>query len=507
MRLPSITESLLLVREFPALYKEWWLNLVRQDPVHVIVETTLLISIVYILVSRSKDWKELEKESLTDSEKEELLREWKATRAPLTPDEDDDLPRLDVVVHKQMGRELLVSWDESEATTVLNFATFDFLGLAQAPHVKEAALKALDRYGCGSCGPRGFYGTVDVHLKLEKAFADFCKSADSILYSDGASASTSTIAAFCKRGDLLVVDEAVYEPLVTGVHLSRAHVKWFKHNDMKDLRRVLEKVKANDKQLGRPTNAQRRFIITEALFKNTGSIVPLDELVKLKHEFSYRLILDETFSFGTLGRQGRGILELYNKKLMHDAEIVIIGLENSMGSVGGLTVGTEEVVDHQRLSGSGYCYSASSPPFTAVSAMAALDEMQNDPDIVEHLQENRAYLYTKLVEFCTASKGLLVVTSSELSPIAILQIGDTPEADFLDELVFMREVVRECLERGVALVATNPQTLRASARGEGPPGIRITASAVQQKEDIDTCIQVLGEAVDVIMKRFHEESA
>ncbi|ACI65667.1 predicted protein [Phaeodactylum tricornutum CCAP 1055/1] len=397
----------------------------------------------------------------------------------------------------------------TEKRTVLNFATFDFLGMSAAlssnTHnpVKQAAQEALDKYGCGSCGPRGFYGTVDVHLHLEKAFADFTGTADSILYSDGASTCSSTVAAFCKRGDLIVADRGIYEPLLTGVSLSRAHVKWFRHNDMQDLRRVLEQVRETDQQLKRPQNAQRRFLVVEGLYKNTGTIVPLDELVALKHEFSYRLILDESFSFGVLGKTGRGVTEHFGKKLMHDAEIVTIGLENSIGSVGGVTVGTEEVVDHQRLSGSGYCFSASSPPFSAAAAMQALEQMKKDPDLLQRLHDNRTYMYEKLKAFCTKLEDLLFVTSDERSPIIMLQVADIPETEYLDEVIFLREVVRESLSRGCALVATGRHI---PSRADPPPGIRMVVTAAHTFEDIDKVLTVLNKSVDVIMNRFHEES-
>jgi len=509
--LPTFQEIYDFVTRFPALYKHWWLNLVANDPVHVFVETTLLISIVYILVSRSKDWRELEKEKLTEKEKEDLLREWKLGRAPLTPtDDEEDEYVNDIVVHKLKGRIMEISMDGSdEVHSVLNFATFDFLGMSdeqEGAAVKEAAHKALDKYGCGSCGPRGFYGTIDVHLQLEHAFSEFCGTDGAILYSDGASTCSSTIAAFAKRGDLLVVDEGIYEPIMTGVTLSRAHVKWFKHNDMEDLRNVLEKVQATDRQLGRKPNAQRRFIVVEGLYKNTGTIVPLDELVKLKHEFSYRLILDESFSFGTLGKTGRGVAELYDKKLMYDAEIVTIAMENAVGSIGGLTVGTDEVVDHQRLSGSGYCFSASSPPFTATAAMQALEQIKTRPDLLQRLNDNRNYMYEKLQTVCTEQlEDLFLVTSDKRSPIILLQVADIPETEYLDELLFLREVVRESLNRGVAFVATGSGA-RGPVRTVPPPGIRMTVSAAQTTEDIDQALTVLAEAVDVVMTRFHEEA-
>jgi serine palmitoyltransferase len=396
--------------------------------------------------------------------------------------------------------------------------------------VKVASLEALDRYGCGSCGPRGFYGTIDVHLHIEKSMATFLHTEDAILYSDGASTVTSTVAAFCKRGDIIIVDEAVYEPIRTGVQLSRATVKWFAHNNMNDLRRVLTSIQQSDKKRGRKSNAQRRFIVVEGLYKNTGSICPLDELIALKHEFSCRLILDESFSFGTLGPTGRGVTELYQQKIMHDVEITCVSLENAMGSIGGLTTGTEEIVDHQRLSGSGYCYSASSPPFTASAALAALNLLQSRPDItLQRLNRNRIYFQEQLqLLLHDKLEDLLIVTSDVRSPIIFLQVADIPETEYLDEVVFLQEVVRESFIRGVAFVATATGTsavvpaLAANTAGGSnvmhpdptttvgflvdlPSSIRMTVSAVHTLADIDCAIRVLGEAVDVVMSRFYDE--
>lgn len=555
--LPSPRQVVTAVTSFPVWYKEWWWNLFQNDPVHVLVETTLLVAIVYFLVSRrSQDWRELNREKLTAQEEEELLQEWKEHgRKPLTlvsgERNSDGSTSMKgtcsssnsmIVVHKSNGRFMEIedteTMNEGEHRQVLNFAAFDFLGMSadtfpndsldqssasekaskkttpssptsstEPLHpVKEASLAALDRYGCGSCGPRGFYGTIDVHLQLEKAVAEFCGTDEAILYSDGASAVSSTVAAFCKRGDLLIVDEAVYEPVRTGVQLSRANVKWFAHNDMVDLRRVLVSVQQADQKLGRKLNAQRRFIVVEGLYKNTGNICPLDELIKLKHEFKYRLILDESFSFGTLGPTGRGVTELFNQKLMYDVEIAIVSLENSMGSVGGMTIGTEEVVDHQRLSGSGYCFSASSPPFTATAALAALNLLKNRPEAtLERLHDNCAYFHEKLQALLHQQlEHLLLITSDVRSPLVMLQVADIPETEYLEEVVFLQEVVRESLSRGVAFVATGAsQQHRAS---DPPPGIRMTVSAVHTKADIDKALAVLGEAVDVVMSRFHEET-
>jgi serine palmitoyltransferase len=233
--LPDPNEIGILLVNLPSLYKTWWLNLVTNDPIHVLIETTLIASILYMVIWRRKDWREDHKEgTLSTSEQEELLIEWRDRgRAGLVPINDSHNHKPAVVVHAMKGRSMdIASGDQGPIQTVLNFATHDFLGISGNSVIKEAAKEALDKYGCGSCGPRGFYGTIDVHLELEDSMAQFINTDGAILYSDGASAVSSTVAAFAKRGDLLVVDDGIYEPLMNGVSLSRANIKWFRHNDM-----------------------------------------------------------------------------------------------------------------------------------------------------------------------------------------------------------------------------------------------------------------------------------
>lgn len=399
----------------------------------------------------------------------------------------------------------------------INFATHDYLGMAcpnpelfKKDVVKEASIQALSKYGCGSCGPRGFYGTIDAHLDLEDAMAKFFHTDGAILYSDGASCAASTVAAFAKRGDLLVVDEGVYEALGTGVTLSRANVKYFKHNDMQDLRRVLERVQATDESLGRKLNDQRRFIVVEALYKNYGTLCPLDELVKLKEEFCYRLILDESFSFGAMGATGRGALEHFGLKPMRHAEIITISLENSMGSIGGITVGNEEVVDHQRLSGAGYCFSASLPPFLATAAQASLKRMETEPKVLETLKENIAYFYNLLqseLEHIIPSK-ILVTSEIGLSPLVFLQLANDDDSKILltrtEQVRILDEIAHRCLEAGVFIVSTGRHVTH-HLHKLPPPSLRITIMAKQSKAEIQTAISVLKTVVEKVFDDFDAE--
>lgn len=498
--LPDAWEILNFVRDFPSYYKDWWWSLVMKDPLHVAVETTLLCSIIFLLVSRSTEgYKDTKEKKLTSHEQEDLLHEWKQRRAPLAPLAPSRPAEASsqIVVYKQEGKWLTVSMTDDKAekqVKVLNFCNFDFLGMQTSSVLQQASKEALSKYGCGSCGPRGFYGTIDTHLQLEDAISKFTHTDGAIMYSDGASTCTSTVAAFAKRGDLLVVDEGAYEPLTTGVFLSRANVHWFKHNDMEDLERVLKELQQTDQRLGRKPNARRRFIVVEALYKNLGTIAPLDKIVELKHKYHYRLILDESFSFGTLGKSGRGALELHNKRHMYDAEIVTIALENSLGSIGGVTVGNEEVVDHQRLSGAGYCFSASAPPFTASAAIASLNTIESNPKCVEQLQSNVEYMYQQLDKKLVSN---LVVTSDERSPIVVLQ----HEQESVYEADIMSGIMNECLKRSIALVATG-QDASSHLRTELAPAIRMTVSALHSKEDMDRAVSALVESAQLVCAKY-----
>jgi len=504
-------------------YKTWWLNLVKTDPIHVLIETLLISFLAYLLFyQKKKDYRTKMKDRLSDNEIQALLADWKETgRVPLTSDGDrmnggpsgvakmerNKSPMEDVVIEKMEGSKVEISIRDSNGNsnmkhstrTVLNFATNDFLGMScpsdsKSDVVKKASVEALSKYGCGSCGPRGFYGTIDAHLDLEDAMAKFTETDGAILYSDGASCVASTVAAFAKRGDLIIADESIYEALGSGITLSRANVKYFKHNDMDDLRKVLERVQATDESLGRKKNDQRRFIVVEALYKNYGSVCPLDKLIKLKEEFCYRLILDESHSFGAMGETGRGALEHFGLKPMQHAEIICIGLENAMGSIGGVTVGNQEVVDHQRLSGAGYCFSASLPPFLATAAQASLKSMVDSPEIVANLKENMEHFHNELNSSGIVPNNLYVSSEATLSPLVYLQLTDESRT-IEEEVRVLNRIATKCLENGVLVVSTGSHVFD-HLHKIPPPSLRITIMTKQSKEEIINAVSVLENAVD-----------
>lgn len=424
--------------------------------------------------------------------------------------------------------------------SVINAATLDFLSIGRDRTIQEAVTGALDHYGVGSCGPRGFYGTIDQHLILEQDVAEFMGTQEAICYSDGASTIASAIPAYSKKGDLLLVDEACAEPIMSGANLSRSTVRYFRHNDMADLRRLLEAIAEEDIKLKRDSLQQRRFIVVEGIYRNVGDICPLDKVMELRKEFCYRVILDESLSFGVLGATGRGLTEHFNIPPM-EVDVVTFTLDTVLSSVGGICVGTHEIVDHQRLSGAGYCFSASSAPFLCASAIQALKVMRaNYPVLQQRLHGNIQYLREQLAVI----PGLMLVTadatpvihlairrettssstasssanaSGATSPVApvtpgrstrrtsrapaasnangVLVVSTPPEDDWR----LLVDIAAECVARGVAIV-TNKFTLLNKSVADLPPTLMMTVTASYSEQDMNKIAKVLTQAAKLYIK-------
>ncbi len=163
----------------------------------------------------------------------------------------------------------------SNGRTVTNLASYNFYNLIGNESLKEKAIQTLRTYGVGPCGPPGFYGTQDVHMRTEADVAAHLGVPACIVYAQAFSTISSVIPAFSKRGDIIVADKAVNFAARKGIQISRSTVRWFEHNDMEDLKRVLERVVLE--QAKKPLT--RRFIVTEGMSENVGDVVDLPKLV------------------------------------------------------------------------------------------------------------------------------------------------------------------------------------------------------------------------------------
>lgn len=273
---------------------------------------------------------------------------------------------------------------------------------------------------------------------------------------------------------------------MAGLNLSRSTVHFFRHNDMEHLRTILDSIAKDDKKLKRDSKGQRRFIVAEGLYRNTGDLCPLPEILALKEKYFYRLILDESLSFGAIGRTGRGVTEHFNVKVT-SVEIIMMAMDTTLASVGGVCVGAYDIVDHQRLSGAGYCFSAAAPPFLSTVAIEALRMMEEEPELLETLQANAEAICAVVGKV----KGL-VLRSEEVTPVIHLNLAvplDSVEA----EAVMVSRVAAYCVQHGVSVVA-NTFALQHASAVNLRPSLTLNATAMLSKKEIAKIGTVLAAA-------------
>ncbi|PSR75714.1 hypothetical protein PHLCEN_2v9005 [Hermanssonia centrifuga] len=457
----------------------------------------------------------------TQAEIDELVEEWvpEPLAAPLSQREQADLAAVPIIVGPTGPKPKL-----STGKTVINLASYNFTGLAGNEIVKERSVETLRKYGLGSCGPPGFYGTQDVHIQLEQDLADFLGTESAIIYSQAFSTISSVIPAFCKRGDIIVADRGVNFAIQKGLQISRSTIRWYDHNDMKSLEQVLESTEKERRKKKGPLT--RRFIVTEGIFDHDGAMADLPKLVELKLKYKYRLILDESVSFGSVGRTGRGLTELYNVPASQ-VDMLVGSLANGLTACGGFCAGSRVVVDHQRINGTSFVFSAAMPAMLSVAASEGINILRNTPSILDTLQDNvhavRAILErvdcitipshqaspmihlhvrlpspTHLLPIAPSSPSL----SSSGKPSNPLSVHPRdPEHFDLDlEEKLLQDIVEEALAQGVMI--TRAKRLRGQELVEVKPSIRLAVTAALSRKDCEKAASVIKAAfVKVVGKR------
>ena len=431
---------------------------------HIALEVFLVGTILFLLSRKSYRPKQ-QKLELSPEEIEGLCAEWKPE--PLIPaDSTGPLLAPPMRIESMLGDHVMVGGHQC-----VNCASTNFLGIQGDPDITGLCEKAMDKYGVGSCGPRGFYGTFDVHLSLEDRMAEFMGVEDSALYAYDAATISSVIPVCCKKGDRIVADASVNFGIQTGMALSRSDLHYFDHNDVADLRRTLEKLMVKDgkREMKHPTF--RKYLIIEGIYANSGDVAPLREIYDLAKEFKYRIIMDESFSLGVLGRRGRGLSEEVGLE-PRDIDIIVASLGNSLGSAGGMCLGSRAICYHLRLNSSGYVFSASLPPFLAVAAEAAIDKLDDEPDRVEKVGSNARTMRREL----NSIGGVTVLGNEERSPLIHLKVHA-----FKNGAEFLRSVVDSAAKQGVLVDMAD---YCAMERSKPSLTIRITVSSGHKKRDV-----------------------
>ncbi len=247
---------------------------------------------------------------------------------------------------------------------LINFSSNNYLGLANDPRLREAAIDATDQFGVGAGASRLISGTQSPHLRLERALAEWKGTEAALCFGSGYAAALGTIPALVGKGDVILVDKLCHASLIDGAKLSGAVLRVFPHNHLAKLESHLEWAR-------REHAGKRVLIITESVFSMDGDRVPLRELNELKKRFDALLMLDEAHAVGVIGPNGRGLAAAQN--LDHDIDVQMGTLSKALGVCGGYICGSRSLVEWLINRARSFIYSTAPPPGVAAAALAAVD--------------------------------------------------------------------------------------------------------------------------------------
>lgn len=357
-----------------------------------------------------------------------------------------------------------------EGREVINFASYDYLGLNGHPDVQRGAREAMALYGTSVSASRVVAGERPIHRALEARLAALHGADDAVVFVSGHAANVTTIASLLGPDDVVFHDALIHNSVVVGAELSRATRRVFPHNDVATLERLLESERASAAGRGR-----RALIVVEGLYSMDGDTPDLARLVALKQRFGAWLMVDEAHSIGVLGAKGRGIAE----RAGLDPALVDIWmgtLSKSLASCGGYIAGSQALIDVLKVSAAGFVYSVGLPPAAAGAALAALDVMDREPGRVSALRDKSRHFTDAL-----AAAGFATGTA-EGHAIVPVMVGDSLKAVLLSERL---------LARGInALPIIHPAVPHQSSR------LRFFVTAAHERAQLDETVRRLAEAFD-----------
>ena len=347
---------------------------------------------------------------------------------------------------------------------VLMFGSNAYLGLTNHPKVKEAAIDAIKKYGTGCAGSRFLNGTLDLHVKLEKELAAFVGKEDALCFSTGFTVNSGVIACLTDRNDYIICDDRDHASIVDGRRLSFSQNLKYKHNDMADLEKQLQKCNPDSVKL----------IIVDGVFSMEGDLANLPEIVRLKHKYNATIMVDEAHGLGVFGKQGRGVCDHFG--LTDEIDLIMGTFSKSLASIGGFIAADESIINWLRHTARTYIFSASNTPAATASALEALHIIQNEPERLEALWEATNYALKRFRE-----AGFEIGATE--SPIIPLYVRDTDKTFMVTKLAF---------DEGVFI---NPVIPPACAPQDTL--VRVALMATHTKEQIDS-------AVDKLVKCFKQ---
>ena len=388
----------------------------------------------------------------------QLQEKYKNYREPQKFMEADVYPYFRAIEGKQ-GTEV-----EMGGHKVLMFGSNAYTGLTGDQRIIDAAKAALDKYGSGCAGSRFLNGTLDLHVQLEKEISEFIGKDDCLCFSTGFSVNQGVLAMVVGKDDYIICDDRDHASIVDGRRLSFAKQLHYRHNDMDDLERVLQKL---------PYDAIK-LIVVDGVFSMEGDLAKLPEIVALKHKYNCSIMVDEAHGLGVFGRQGRGVCDHFG--LTDEVDLIMGTFSKSFGSLGGFIASDFDTINYLKHNARSLIFSASMPPANVASVSKAIDIMLEEPERIQHLWDVSNYARKQFKE-----RGF--DTGKSETPIIPLFVRSSEKAFWLcnrllDDGVFVTPVI-------------------APAVPENDTLIRFALMATHTFEQVD-------EALDKITKAFKE---
>ncbi|MCH4890376.1 glycine C-acetyltransferase [Acidaminobacter sp. JC074] len=360
------------------------------------------------------------------------------------------------VLEGENGAEIILN-----GKSVINLSSNNYLGFANHPKLKEAAVKAVEKYGVGAGAVRTIVGNMDIHEELEVLLAEFKREEAAMVFQSGFNCNAGVIQAITGKGDLIISDELNHASIIDGVKLSKADKAIFKHSDMADLRRVLEEKRKDYNNV---------LIITDGVFSMDGDLAKLPEIVELAEEFEALTYVDDAHGSGVLGECGRGTVDHFG---LHGRVDFCIGtLSKGIGVIGGYCAGKQVMKEWLSHRGRPILFSTALPPAAVMPIMEALKLLMSTSEYTDRLWSNAKFFKEKL--------GKLGFNTGESeTPITPVIIGDEAKS---------MEFSRKLLENGVYVSAIVFPTV---PKGTGRVRCMVTAGHSEEQ---------LSKAVDVFEK-------
>jgi glycine C-acetyltransferase len=325
---------------------------------------------------------------------------------------------------------------------LINLSSNNYLGLNTHPRLIEAAVKGATEWGAGSGAVRTIAGTQSIHEQLESRLAAFKRTEAALSFQSGYTVNIGVIGSMLEAGDCVVSDKLNHASIIDGIRLTKADRILYEHTDADDAERALKE--ARDK------GSRRVVLVTDGVFSMDGDIAPLPDLVERAERYEAAVMVDDAHGTGVLGRNGRGSTDHFD---LHGRVALNIGtLSKAVGVVGGYVAASQSVRDHLIHTARPFLFSSSHPAAVVLACIAAIDVLEQEPELIERLWTNASYFKKGLSDL-----GFDIGRSQ--TPITPVMCGEAPQAMALSDALMERGVFAQSIgfptvARGQARVRT-----------------------------------------------------